>query len=107
MARGTGALSQLVSRGARESHVGSGSWCADRLQKHHVANLIPTTSIRWHNQLNPDVRKDPFTEWEDAVIVQVSRPVQRPLFPNRRSLTDRACLSGTRRARKQVGRCDR
>jgi hypothetical protein len=27
--------------------------------------------IRWHNQLNPDVRKEPFSDWEDAVIVQV------------------------------------
>jgi hypothetical protein len=26
---------------------------------------------RWHNQLNPDVRKEPFSDWEDAVIVQV------------------------------------
>jgi hypothetical protein len=26
---------------------------------------------RWCNQLNPDVKKDPFTEWEDATIVKV------------------------------------
>lgn len=28
-------------------------------------------ACRWHNQLNPDDRKDPFTDWEDAVIIQV------------------------------------
>ncbi|EFJ46187.1 transcription factor Myb13 [Volvox carteri f. nagariensis] len=25
--------------------------------------------LRWHNQLNPDVKKEPFSEWEDAVII--------------------------------------
>lgn len=30
---------------------------------------------RWHNQLNPDVKKEPFSEWEDAVIILVSRLV--------------------------------
>lgn len=29
--------------------------------------------LRWHNQLNPDVKKEPFTEWEDAVIVQAHK----------------------------------
>lgn len=41
-----------------------------------IANGIPGRSgkscrLRWHNQLNPDVKKDPFTEWEDAAIVEV------------------------------------
>lgn len=27
---------------------------------------------RWHNQLNPEVSKLPFSEWEQAVIVRVS-----------------------------------
>jgi hypothetical protein len=45
------------------------------------------TTYRWHNQLNPDVRKDPFTEWEDAVIIQVrvthlsaSHAIWRPMW---------------------------
>ncbi|GLI70458.1 hypothetical protein VaNZ11_015321 [Volvox africanus] len=25
--------------------------------------------LRWHNQLNPDVKKEPFSEWEDGVII--------------------------------------
>lgn len=29
---------------------------------------------RWCNQLDPDVKKEPFSDWEDAVIVQVQRP---------------------------------
>ena len=29
--------------------------------------------FRWHNQLNPDVNKTAFTEWEQAVIFQVRR----------------------------------
>jgi hypothetical protein len=32
----------------------------------------PLLLVRWHNQLNPDVKKEPFSEWEDAVIIQVS-----------------------------------
>mmetsp|Transcript_21180 Transcript_21180/g.53855 ORF Transcript_21180/g.53855 Transcript_21180/m.53855 type:complete len:432 (-) Transcript_21180:1442-2737(-) len=40
-----------------------------------IAASVPGRSgkscrLRWHNQLNPDVKKEPFTEWEDAVIVQ-------------------------------------
>ncbi len=34
--------------------------------------LISSPARRWHNQLNPDVRKEPFSEWEDAVIIQVT-----------------------------------
>ena len=26
--------------------------------------------LRWCNQLNPDVKKDAFSDWEDAVIVK-------------------------------------
>jgi hypothetical protein len=33
----------------------------------------PCRAPRWHNQLNPEVNKTPFTEWEQAVIVQVGR----------------------------------
>ena len=25
--------------------------------------------LRWCNQLNPDVKKEPFSEWEDAVVI--------------------------------------
>ncbi|EFN58130.1 hypothetical protein CHLNCDRAFT_20303, partial [Chlorella variabilis] len=25
--------------------------------------------LRWCNQLNPEVKKDPFSQWEDAVII--------------------------------------
>ena len=28
---------------------------------------------RWCNQLNPDVKKDPFSQWEDAVIIKAHR----------------------------------
>ena len=26
--------------------------------------------LRWCNQLNPDVKKEPFSDWEDAVIIR-------------------------------------
>lgn len=26
--------------------------------------------LRWCNQLNPDVKKEPFTELEDAIIIK-------------------------------------
>eukprot|EP00798_Chlamydomonas_sp_ICE-L_P011142 gene11142-18760_t len=29
--------------------------------------------LRWCNQLNPEVRKDPFSEWEDAVIMEAHK----------------------------------
>lgn len=29
--------------------------------------------LRWHNQLNPEVKKEPFSDWEDAVIVQAHK----------------------------------
>ena len=29
--------------------------------------------LRWCNQLNPDVKKDPFSEWEDAVIINAHK----------------------------------
>jgi len=40
-----------------------------------IANGIPGRSgkscrLRWCNQLNPDVKKEPFSEWEDAVIIK-------------------------------------
>lgn len=38
-----------------------------------LTSIPIVTCIRWHNQLNPDVKKDPFSEWEDAVIVMVSK----------------------------------
>lgn len=47
--------------------------------RHHHAALSRHNQLRayrWHNQLNPEVKKDPFSEWEDAVIVQVWGPVQ-------------------------------
>jgi hypothetical protein len=28
---------------------------------------------RWCNQLNPEVKKDPFSQWEDAVIIKAHR----------------------------------
>jgi hypothetical protein len=28
---------------------------------------------RWCNQLNPDVKKEPFSQWEDAVIIKAHR----------------------------------
>jgi hypothetical protein len=28
---------------------------------------------RWHNQLNPDIRKDPWTEEEDEIIVRLHK----------------------------------
>ena len=37
----------------------------------HMHTYIAPFGCRWHNQLNPVVRKDPFTELEDAVIVKV------------------------------------
>jgi len=41
-----------------------------------IANGIPGRSgkscrLRWCNQLNPDVKKEAFGEWEDAVIIKV------------------------------------
>ncbi|CAG9464149.1 unnamed protein product [Pedinophyceae sp. YPF-701] len=43
-----------------------------------IAQGIPGRSgkscrLRWCNQLNPEVNKQPFTEWEDAVIVLAQR----------------------------------
>lgn len=35
---------------------------------------------RWHNQLNPDVNKTPFNEWEQAVIVEASSIVRSTGF---------------------------
>ena len=29
--------------------------------------------LRWCNQLNPDVKKDPFSKWEDAVIIKAHK----------------------------------
>lgn len=29
--------------------------------------------LRWCNQLNPDVKKDPFCKWEDAVIIKAHK----------------------------------
>ncbi|KAL4444372.1 hypothetical protein ABPG75_012109 [Micractinium tetrahymenae] len=29
--------------------------------------------LRWCNQLNPEVKKDPFSQWEDAVIIKAHR----------------------------------
>ncbi|KAL6760787.1 Homeodomain-like protein, partial [Haematococcus lacustris] len=29
--------------------------------------------LRWHNQLDPQIRKEPFSDWEDAVIVQAHK----------------------------------
>ncbi|PSC72449.1 myb-related B-like isoform B [Micractinium conductrix] len=29
--------------------------------------------LRWCNQLNPDVKKEPFSQWEDAVIIRAHR----------------------------------
>ena len=31
---------------------------------------------RWCNQLNPDVKKEAFGEWEDAVIIKVRESLQ-------------------------------
>lgn len=30
-------------------------------------------TCRWCNQLNPEVKKDPFSQWEDAVIIKAHR----------------------------------
>lgn len=43
-----------------------------------IANGIPGRSgkscrLRWCNQLNPDVKKEPFGEWEDAVIIKAHK----------------------------------
>ena len=33
----------------------------------------PPTPRRWCNQLNPEVKKDPFSQWEDAVIIKAHK----------------------------------
>mmetsp|Transcript_8203 Transcript_8203/g.14809 ORF Transcript_8203/g.14809 Transcript_8203/m.14809 type:complete len:363 (-) Transcript_8203:329-1417(-) len=43
-----------------------------------IANGIPGRSgkscrLRWCNQLDPDVKKEPFSEWEDAVIIKAHK----------------------------------
>ncbi|KAI8469736.1 MAG: hypothetical protein J3K34DRAFT_521888 [Monoraphidium minutum] len=50
------------------SELGTKSWTA-------IAARTGTRSgkscrLRWHNQLNPEVNKAPFTEWEQAVIIE-------------------------------------
>lgn len=36
--------------------------------------LHPHCSLcRWCNQLNPEVKKEPFSQWEDAVIIKAHR----------------------------------
>ena len=43
------------------------------VREHFIEGPLRASVLRrWHNQLNPDVRKDPFNEWEDAVIIQVN-----------------------------------
>ena len=34
--------------------------------------------LRWCNQLNPDVIKEPFSEWEDAVIINAHKVLFSP-----------------------------
>jgi len=29
--------------------------------------------LRWCNQLNPEVKKEPFSQWEDAVIIKAHK----------------------------------
>lgn len=42
--------------------------------------------LRWHNHLNPEVKKGTFSEWEDAVIIKVRRSPR----PRRRERPARA-----------------
>ena len=35
--------------------------------------LPPCFALRWCNQLNPEVKKEPFSQWEDAVIIKAHR----------------------------------
>jgi hypothetical protein len=35
----------------------------------HFLKLICLNLFRWHNQLNPNVRKDPWTDEEDTLII--------------------------------------
>eukprot|EP00890_Picochlorum_soloecismus_P002673 jgi/Picsp_1/3406/NSC_06244-R1_protein len=68
-----------------------GAWTAEeddllrRLIKQHgpknwsvIANGIIGRSgkscrLRWCNQLNPDVKKEPFSQWEDAIVVRAHK----------------------------------
>lgn len=34
---------------------------------------LPPLLSRWCNQLNPEVKKEPFSQWEDAVIIKAHR----------------------------------
>eukprot|EP00192_Tetraselmis_astigmatica_P014486 CAMPEP_0117655964 /NCGR_PEP_ID=MMETSP0804-20121206/4553_1 /TAXON_ID=1074897 /ORGANISM="Tetraselmis astigmatica, Strain CCMP880" /LENGTH=159 /DNA_ID=CAMNT_0005462337 /DNA_START=197 /DNA_END=676 /DNA_ORIENTATION=+ len=54
---------------------------AELVSKHGIDNWRPVARslqgvsarscrLRWHNQLSPDVKQAPFTDWEDAVIVK-------------------------------------
>lgn len=74
----------------------------------NASSKAPSALRRWHNQLNPDVRKDPFNEWEDAVIIQVQFIMSLWLGFSRAAFLNHCCppllLAGARRARKQVGR---
>lgn len=41
---------------------------------HQIPPLVPYLSLRrWCNQLNPEVKKDPFSQWEDAVIIKAHK----------------------------------
>jgi hypothetical protein len=61
--------------------------------------------LRWCNQLNPSVKKEPFSEEEDAKIVQASAARAPSVGPPVPVLASDAAASptGTQGARKQVG----
>ena len=79
------------------------------VREHFIEGPLRASVLRrWHNQLNPDVRKDPFNEWEDAVIIQVNFMMPLNCSASRTSSLNHcgppSPCAGACRARKQVGR---
>jgi myb proto-oncogene protein len=38
-----------------------------------MVEMLFSIACRWCNQLNPEVKKEPFSPWEDAVIIKAHR----------------------------------
>jgi hypothetical protein len=51
--------------------------------------------LRWYNQLSPSVNKEPFNQWEDAVLVMVSSQAHPPDL----------CCRSTLHAHTELSRC--
>jgi hypothetical protein len=64
--------------------------------------------FRWCNQLHPDVKKAPFSEWEQAVVVKVGTcgPLVRAERIQRRPSHKSGCCfaAGSRSTEEQMGR---